>query len=135
MAFIYYRTVRFQDTDAAGVVYFANIFKICHEAYEESLDTSGINIKDFFLNPKIAYPIVHANVDFFKPLFCGDKLEVRLIAQKIANEKFEIIYEIFRDDLIVSKALTRHVCIEVVSRKKREIPDILNQWIQTLISK
>lgn len=120
MAFIYYRTVRFQDTDAAGVVYFANIFKICHEAYEESLDTSGINIKDFFLNPKIAYPIVHANVDFFKPLFCGDKLEVRLIAQKIANEKFEIIYEIFRDDLIVSKALTRHVCIEVVSRKKEK---------------
>ena len=34
MAFAYYYTVRFQDTDAAGVVYFANVLRICHEAYE-----------------------------------------------------------------------------------------------------
>ncbi|MFS8118916.1 MAG: acyl-CoA thioesterase, partial [Microcoleus sp.] len=45
MSFSYTRTVRFQDTDAAGVVYFANVLAMCHEAYEASLAASGINLK------------------------------------------------------------------------------------------
>jgi 1,4-dihydroxy-2-naphthoyl-CoA hydrolase len=132
MAFTYHRTVRFEDTDAAGVVYFANILKICHEAYEESLEVSGINLKDFFVNPKIAYPIVHANVDFWKPISCGDKLEVRIMAQKITHEKFEIHYEIVSKDVIVTKAMTRHVCIEVLTRQKKELPEEMNKWLQVL---
>jgi 1,4-dihydroxy-2-naphthoyl-CoA hydrolase len=135
MPFTYYRTVRFQDTDAAGVVYFANVLKICHEAYEESLEASGINLKVFFLNPEIAYPIIHANVDFFKPISCGDKLEIRIITQKISPEKFEIMYEIFIDDLILSKAMTRHACIDIISRQKRELPDDINGWIEALNQK
>ncbi|WP_235656574.1 acyl-CoA thioesterase, partial [Fischerella thermalis] len=94
MTFTYHRTVRFQDTDAAGVVYFANVLTICHEAYEESLEASGINLKEFFSNPTVAFPIVHANVDFFRPMFCGDKLIVSLMPQKLSIEKFEINYEI-----------------------------------------
>jgi 1,4-dihydroxy-2-naphthoyl-CoA hydrolase len=132
MAFTYHRTVRFEDTDAAGVVYFANILKICHEAYEESLEVSGINLKDFFVNPKIASPIVHANVDFWKPISCGDKLEVRIMAQKITHEKFEIHYEIVSKDVIVTKAMTRHVCIEVLTRQKKELPEEMNKWLQVL---
>jgi 1,4-dihydroxy-2-naphthoyl-CoA hydrolase len=132
MPFIYQRTVRFQETDAAGVVYFANILKICHEAYEESLEISGVILKEFFTNPSIAYPIVHANVDFFRPIACGDKLKIRLIPQKLTEEQFEIDYEIIIADLVVSKAVTRHVCIDTATRKKRQLPDAMNKWLQDL---
>jgi len=37
---------------------------MCHEACEESLAVSGINLKVFFSNPVVAVPIVHASVDF-----------------------------------------------------------------------
>lgn len=57
MPFTYNRTVRFQDTDAAGVVYFANVLGICHEAYEESLEASSINLKDFLLIPLWGFPL------------------------------------------------------------------------------
>ena len=77
MSFSYQRIIRFQDTDAAGVVYFANVLAMCHEAYEESLAASGINLKAFFSNSDIAIPIVHASVDFFRPMFCGDKIYIR----------------------------------------------------------
>ena len=73
MPFTYKRTIRFQDTDAAGVVYFANVLNICHEAYEDSLVESGIKLKSFFQSTSTAITIVHASVDFFKPMFCGDK--------------------------------------------------------------
>ncbi|WP_341527845.1 thioesterase family protein [Nostoc sp. UHCC 0302] len=131
MSFTYNRTVHFQDTDAAGVVYFANILSICHEAYEESLRASGINLKDFFTNPSVAYPIVHANVDFLRPIFCGDKLVISLMPQKISVEKFEIAYDITGTDVIIAKAVTRHVCIDANSRSKQELPDEIIQWLET----
>ncbi len=131
MPFIYNRTVRFQDTDAAGVVYFANVLGICHETYEESLEASSINIKNFFINPSVAFPIVHTSVDFLRPMFVGDKLLISLIPQKIGVEKFEITYEITVGEVIVAKAITRHVCIDVSTRSKQELPDEIVQWLET----
>ena len=129
MPFTYQRTARFQDTDAAGVVYFANVLAICHEAYEESLAASGINIKDFFTNPSVAFPIVHASVDFFRPMFCGDKLIVKLATQKLGVDKFEISYEILISDIVVAKAITRHVCIDANTRSKRELTSKMMEWV------
>jgi len=131
MSFIYNRTVRFPDTDAAGVVYFANVLSICHEAYEASLKASGINLKSFFTNPSVAFPIVHANVDFLRPMYCGDELQVSLIPQKLSVDKFEITYEISIADVLVAKAMTRHVCIDVNSRSKQELSDEIMQWLET----
>jgi 1,4-dihydroxy-2-naphthoyl-CoA hydrolase len=130
MAFPYYYTVRFQDTDAAGVVYFANILRICHEAYEVSLAASSIDLKSFFTNQSVAFPIVHANVDFLRSLYCGDNLMISLLAEKIGLDKFEITYEIIVDEVIVAKAITRHVCIDVSSRNKQELPDYMNSWLK-----
>ncbi|GAX42971.1 thioesterase superfamily protein [Tolypothrix sp. NIES-4075] len=131
MPFTYNRTVRFSDTDAAGVVYFANVLSICHEAYEASLEASSINMKDFFSSTSVAFPIVHADVDFFRPMFCGDKLIISLIPQKVGVDKFEIAYEVVVDDVMVAKAVTRHVCIEVSSRNKKELSGEVMRWLET----
>ena len=129
MSFTYQRTVRFQDTDAAGVVYFANILSICHEAYEESLEASGINLKTFFCHSSLAFPIVHSSIDFMRPIFCGDKLFVVLRPQQLGIDKFEINYEILTADMIASKAVTRHVCIETSTRQKHRLPNQIIQWL------
>ncbi|MEM7715106.1 MAG: thioesterase family protein [Cyanobacteria bacterium P01_A01_bin.68] len=118
MSFTYNRTVRFQDTDAAGVVYFANVLSICHEAYEASLESLGIDIKQFFTNPSTAFPIIHADVDFMRPMHCGDKLFVDLTPLRIRSEQFEIDYQIYVNDKLAAKAMTRHVCIDATTRKK-----------------
>ncbi|MBW4643641.1 MAG: acyl-CoA thioesterase [Goleter apudmare HA4340-LM2] len=130
MSFIYKRNVHFQDTDAAGVVYFASVLSICHEAYEESLEASGINIKAFFGNSSVAFPIVHASVDFLRPMFCGDKLVVGLIPYKLGVDKFEINYELTVSEVVVAKAITRHVCIDVNSRSKQELAGEIVQWLE-----
>ena len=131
MGFTYYYTVRFQDTDAAGVVYFANVLRICHEAYEASLAASSVNLKSFFTNPSLAFPIVHANVDFLRPMSCGDNLVISLLPEKIGLDKFEITYEIIVDEVMVAKAITRHVCIDASSKIKQELPNYMNHWLET----
>ncbi|CEJ45284.1 acyl-CoA thioesterase [Umezakia ovalisporum] len=131
MSFTYNRAIRLQDTDAAGVIYFANVLCICHEAYEASLEASGIHLKSFFTHPSVAFPIIHANVDFFRPLFCGDKLEISLIPHKLGVNKFEVIYEIIVQDVLVAKAVTRHACIDAISRSKQNLSDEMIQWLET----
>lgn len=132
MPFTYNRTVRFQDTDAAGVVYFANVLSICHEAYEASLAASGINLKSFFNNPTAAIPIIHASVDFLRPMFCGDKLLIHLTPQQLGENKFEIAYQIVEassSEQQLAKAITKHVCINPITRTRTQLPEAITQWL------
>ncbi|WP_293135339.1 thioesterase family protein [Microcoleus sp. bin38.metabat.b11b12b14.051] len=133
MPFTYTRTVRFQDTDAAGVVYFANVLAMCHEAYEASLAASGINLKAFFSNPEVAFPIIHASVDFYRPLFAGDRLTIQLTPKQVAGDEFEIAYQVFSGEVAgrsTARALTKHVCIDAVTRTRKQLSEELMLWMK-----
>jgi 1,4-dihydroxy-2-naphthoyl-CoA hydrolase len=124
MSFSYEYIIQFRDTDAAGVVYFANILSICHVAYEASLIASGINLKTFVNNSEFAVPITHASADFFKPLYCGDRITIELTPRSIDGCRFEIAYQ-----LDSATAITKHVVIDPNNRKRKELPAILTNWL------
>ena len=133
MPFIYPRTIYFHDTDAAGVVYFANILSICHEAYEASLIASEIELRSFFGNVAIAIPITHASADFLAPMFCGDRIEIHLTPAPIRDQKFRISYQILAVDSldrILAKAVTEHICIDRSTRRQQILPPEMQQWMQ-----
>jgi 1,4-dihydroxy-2-naphthoyl-CoA hydrolase len=132
MSFTYERTVRFGDTDAAGVVYFATVLSICHEAYEAALIAAGVDARSFFKGEELAVPIVHGEVDFHQPLRCGDRLVVRVLPVMTAASEFEVRYEVLLEgfERPASRGLTRHVCIDVKTRKRILIPAMLKQWIE-----
>lgn len=129
MAFTYSRSIRFSETDAAGVVYFANVLTLCHEAYEASLSASGIDLRSFFSGQEIAVPIVHAEVDFFKPVFCGDQITIVLTTNLLQPSEFEIAYDLFKQSKLIAKALTRHVCINAETRSRQELSPVLLHWL------
>ncbi|NEQ37331.1 MAG: acyl-CoA thioesterase [Okeania sp. SIO3I5] len=132
MSFYYKRIVHFQDTDAAGVVYFANVLAICHEAYEKSLIEFGINLKVFFTNQEVAIPIIHADVDFRRPMFCGDELTIELIPKSWGDDEFEIYYQVFLKEMgekWVARANTKHVCINPQTRSRQKLSDEIRGWL------
>jgi 1,4-dihydroxy-2-naphthoyl-CoA hydrolase len=145
MNFSYSRTIHFADTDGAGVVYFAQIFSICHEAYEASLEFQGVNLRDFFGNSAIAVPIVHAEADFRQPMFCGDRIIVTLQSQQLSPDSYEIKYEIHQHEIpqgnansqptsqqkpqLIAQAQTKHICINPQLRTRQELPIYLHQWL------
>ncbi|MBE7384222.1 MAG: acyl-CoA thioesterase [Leptolyngbya sp. SIO1E4] len=130
MMFQYCRTIRFQDTDAAGVVYFAQILSVCHEAYEASLQQTGIDLQAFFSRGAIAVPITHAEADFHRPLMCGDVITIRLTPQSTSPHSFNIQYEICRGERQVASAATHHVCIDTATRQRCPLTSELTQWLQ-----
>ena len=133
MKFDYLRRIYLNDTDAAGVVYFAKGLEICHQAYEESLTQGGISLKQMIEEGKTALPIVHAEIDFLRPLCCGDQIQISLVASLINNSEFAIAYQISPVDnleQILVKAQTRHVCINPQIRQRIDLPAIILEWLK-----
>lgn len=130
MSFEYPRTIRFADTDAAGVVYFANILGFCHEAYEASLQTAGIDVTAFFSRGAIAVPITHTTADFRRPLRCGDAIAVSLVPAQTGNDSFEIQYRVLNAGQVAAIAMTRHVCIDTATRRRHPLTAALVQWLR-----
>jgi 1,4-dihydroxy-2-naphthoyl-CoA hydrolase len=129
---VYDRTIRFQDTDAAGVVYFANILAICHEAYEASLMASRINVRNFFSQGEVIVPITQTKADFRYPLMCGDQVLVRLIPDRINDAEFKVEYLLTHHDCpqrVISTATTHHVSIQTATRSRIALPEMILQWL------
>lgn len=130
MAFTYCQMIRFKDTDAAGVVYFANVLSICHEAYEASLATTGLDLSKFFGKGDVAVPISHADVDFRKPLHCGDMITVYLTTQTLDVERFSTHYQVFDPkDRVAAIARMDHICINGRDRHRCPLPQELQDWL------
>ncbi|MGD1864393.1 MAG: acyl-CoA thioesterase [Phormidesmis sp.] len=138
--FQYHRVIRFNETDAAGVVYFANLLTLCHEAYEASLGAAGFNLGLFFSrDSSVAVPIVHTESDFYQPLGCGDAIAIFLTPKQLTPHSFEVSYSLYHQDHIaqasnptnkaVVRALTRHMCINPQTRRRQPLTAELTDWI------
>jgi 1,4-dihydroxy-2-naphthoyl-CoA hydrolase len=133
MPFYYDRTVHFADTDAAGAVFFANYLAICHEAYEESLLASGIDLKAFFADHGIVVPVSKSEAEYSRPLSCGDKLRVSVQPAMLSDDAYEIRFEITRLGAPGKRAArirTEHVCIDSGTRARRALPEPLAAWVR-----
>lgn len=133
MAFTYRRTIRFADTDAAGVVFFPNYFSICHEAYEESLAADGIEFQSFFSEHGVAVPVSKSQADYVRPLTCGDKVSVTLTPSLLGPDSYAISYELHRlghPDRLAARVRTEHVCMSSHARERHALPPAIAAWIK-----
>ncbi|MBI5150073.1 MAG: acyl-CoA thioesterase [Candidatus Omnitrophica bacterium] len=131
--YVYQTRIRLHDTDAAGVIFFANQFKIIHDAYEGLLETVGfgfaelISHKDFFL------PIVHAESDYKMPLSVGDVLEVRVKVEKVGQTSFTLSYALVNARKeTVGTGRTVHVTVSKATQKKIPLPADLRAKLEKL---
>ncbi|MCK5012537.1 MAG: acyl-CoA thioesterase [Candidatus Omnitrophica bacterium] len=120
---VYHTTIKLHETDAAGVLFFANQLKIIHDAYESLFQSIGfsfaelINEKDFFL------PIVHSESDYKSPLLAGDQVEIRTTVANVGKTSFTLTYTMLdASQTIVGTAQTVHVSVEKATRKKVPLP-------------
>ncbi|AFY39601.1 1,4-dihydroxy-2-naphthoyl-CoA hydrolase [[Leptolyngbya] sp. PCC 7376] len=134
MGYSYQRTIHLNDTDAAGVVYFANLLHICHEAYEHCLTDLGFDWQNLLERGEIALPIVHADIDFFRPIRWGDRLLIKLfpVVNPKKPNKFTVQYQLLKagSDKLVAQATTKHTSISATDRKLAQLPKILEKWLQ-----
>lgn len=132
MEFSWVRTIHFADTDAAGVVFFANYLRLCHEAYEEALGAAGIDLARFFADSGSVVPIAKSEVDYLRPLHAGERVSVTVIPRRLSDSSFELRFEIFRVGPAKKRAATartEHVCISSATRERLALPPGLAEWV------
>jgi len=131
------RTVRFGDTDAAGVMHFHQLLRWCHEAYEESLERFGIEAGIVFPGataaapaPAVALPIVHGRADYRRPLRTGERLAIALEPRRLDPGCFEVVYGFSRQGEPVAEGLTRHQAITTAGPQRCALPEAIQRWLE-----
>lgn len=137
MPFSHVRTIRFADTDAAGIVFFARYLAICHEAYEEALAQAGLPLTSFFTDHGVIVPVAKSEVSYLRPLACGEKVRVELTPRRLSDNSFALAFVLWKQASPASPApgkraavaRTEHVCISSASRERRPLPPALAAWV------
>ena len=71
--------VRFQEVDAAGIVYFPTLISYFHDAYVRLLSDRGLPLHKALQETPWIAPIRHAQADFLRPVRFGDVLHASLV--------------------------------------------------------
>lgn len=132
MTYFYDRRVRMADTDASGVIYFANMQTIALEAFEDFLLSSGFELATMLLSGPLLMPIVHVEADYLAPVYIGEQLRVEMKLLKTGVTSFSLKYNIFSSehDLVVSTLTMTHVVIAKESKKSVPIPQELSNILE-----
>ena len=114
--------VYYEDTDAGGIVYYANYLKFLERARTESLHSIGYSNnkvkKDFG-----SYIIVKAcNIEYKKPAYLEDELTIRSFVKSITKTSFFMNQIITKDNNIIVEAQVHLVFIDDKG-KPVKIPD------------
>ena len=130
------RTVRFGETDAAGVVHFLELLRWCHETWEASLEKHGVVLQEIFPTNQIntsqldvALPVVHCEANYFQPLYVGDTINIELNPEKINDFSFILRFKFKKNGEKIGLINIKHVSINPITREKCALFKQINLWI------
>lgn len=111
--------VYFEDTDAGGIVYYANYLRFAERARSEILRAADLDHGRISREFGIAIVVRHCAVDFIAPARLDDILEVRSRIATIGKASFSIRQEIFRSEELLARADVRLACVDGQLRPAR----------------
>lgn len=122
------------DTDAFGILYFPQQFRIVQEAYEAFLAHQGLPLKKLITECDFITVIVHCESDYKAPLVLGDELTVQVAPSRIGNSSFTLNYSLSHANKgEVGTAQTVHVTLDRITRKKIPLPSVLKGILKPTI--
>jgi len=124
-AFRHQVIVSMNDTDAAGIIFFASQFVFAHVTYERFLESIGFSFAEALEKEPYLLPIVHAESDYLRPLKVGDRLDVELTVSNIGHTSFTLDYLFLRDGEMVGRSRSVHVSMTKEDGKKAPLPEKL----------
>jgi len=131
--FHYERTVFLSETDATGVLYFSEQFKMAQECMEAYFSSRGFKLQQMIEKSAFCMPIVHATADFSAPVRVGDLLEINLSLGEMGTSSFTL-HSAFKDSLRgpVGKVTLVHVVVSKETGKAEPIPETVRALIESL---
>ena len=127
--FKYKVKVFYEDTDAGGVVYYANYLKFFERARTEAISEIGLSNKKLLDEFGVLIIVKSCNIDYKKPAKLEDQLEIKSIISSISKSSFKMTQRVFRDDDLLTSSEINLVIVDKKGKPSR-IPDELRKKIK-----
>ena len=111
--------VYYEDTDAAGIVYYANYLKFAERARTEYLRETGFDHVDLAAQDGVGFVVRRSEADYKIPAKLDDLLTVETVIEHIAGARFVMRQTVLRNDTILCDMTVTLGCINHAGRAVR----------------
>jgi len=123
----YLLRVYYEDTDLAGIVYYANYLKFIERARSEMLKEANVNQMDL-IKRGYFFVVTSLKADYLKPAYFEDSLKVITEVTKIKGASIILQQTIFRSEKVLFEASIRLALIDK-SGKAARLPANIRQLL------
>lgn len=114
--------VYYEDTDAAGVVYYANYLRFMERARSEWLAARGRAVAELAQGAAIVFVVTHADVAFRQPARLGDLLDVGVDVVEQGRARWVVRQPIRRGGELIVDATVTLAAVDRTTLRPRRIP-------------
>jgi len=117
--------VYYEDTDAGGVVFYANYLKFFERARTEMLRAMGYEQDELIANEGIVFVVRSVQVDYLSPARFNDQLHVSAKVSLVKKASLTFEQVITRGDDVLCKGSVRIACLGTQTMRPKAIPETL----------
>lgn len=122
--------VYYEDTDAGGVVYYANYLKFMERCRSEWLGSLGYDIAELARTRNTIFAVRAAEMDFRRPARLSDRLEVSTALAGVRAASLEIEHEVRREAELLCRARIKLACLDAANFAPKPIPVNVREAIE-----
>ena len=119
--------VYYEDTDAAGIVYYANYLRFMERARTEWLEALGFPLAAFEDEHRVAFVVHRAEIDFLAPARLNDRLDVSVGALDHGASRLVVAQRVLREAATLVRARITLACVDPHRWRPARIPAPLAQ--------
>ena len=126
--FVWSLRVYYEDTDAQGVVYYANYFRFLERARTEWLRSLGVDMVRLMAEERRIFVVAEVQARFLAPARLSDELVVTARLEKLTRVSFDIEQNIYRnsvDDEPLVAASVKAAYLDADTMRPKRIPTSL----------
>ena len=124
--------VYYEDTDAGGVVYYANYLKFLERARSDTLENLGFTNKSLIEENGTYIIVKSCNINYIKPALLEDDLEIKSNIKEITKTSFFMSQKVFKGNDLITEGEVHLVTIDKKG-KPIKTPEILKKELEKLI--
>lgn len=117
--------VYYEDTDAQGVVYYANYFRFMERARTEWLRAHGVDLNRLRSEAGLILMVIRTELKFLSPGRFDDQLVVTARVLESRGARFVLEQNVYRDSLageLLCEGICEAACIDAEDLRPRRLP-------------
>ena len=129
----YETVIRMHHTDAAGLVFYAEVFVLAHECYESFLEEQGMSLASMLTEGHYIAPIVHAKADLKAAMYMSDRITIEMELTRTGKSSYELAYTFTNQQgKITTEITTIHAVIDKNTSRPIRIPQEFEKVLRGL---